>query len=451
MPLIPCPIAQWAREYPEGIALVTPDKELTYAQLDQSISQWCSIFEKKEIKEGEVIALALPTSIETVEILWALFRVGAIAFMLNPHFPEQTLRRYALEAGAKTLISITDIDSLAQEKTGFSTTFYSLALKQWATYLLTSGTSGKPKIAVHTLANYYYNALGATTEIPLLVTDRWFLSLPLYHVGGLGILFRVFLSGAAIVMTPKAPLETTISRFNITHASWVPTQLYRALKTPGFSYEPFSTLKAILIGGAPLNDSLALKGYEVGFPLYPTYGLTEMTSQVTVAKPGALHVGHPLGYRNLQITNTSEIWVKGHTLFQGYLDQGLCTLPLNEEGWFFTGDLGQTDAEGNLHIQGRQDQLFISGGENIQPEEIEAALLEIDSICQAMVLPIEDPEFGKRPIAYVQTLNSDSWTPALFIEKLKETLPAYKIPIAIHPWPETPLGGIKPSRAEMIL
>jgi O-succinylbenzoic acid--CoA ligase len=126
--------------------------------------------------------------------------------------------------------------------------------------------------------------------------------------------------------------------------------------------------------------------------------------------------------------------VRGETLFAGYVEGAAIDRPLDTDGWFRTGDLGELDADGYLRVRGRKDNLFVSGGENIQPEEIEEVLCRLEGVEDAVVVPIPDPEFGSRPVAFVRGGRLDDPTRAL-----EPLLPRFKIPVAFHRWP----GGVE--------
>jgi len=131
--------------------------------------------------------------------------------------------------------------------------------------------------------------------------------------------------------------------------------------------------------------------------------------------------------------------------FVGYLENGRLRQPFNEAGWFDTGDLGWLDEAGYLHVEGRRDNRFISGGENIQPETIERTLLRLPGVAEAVVVPVPDPEFGERPAAFVRT-EGERWEPDRWRAELRQALPGFMVPVAFWPWPELPDGGIKASR-----
>lgn len=258
----------------------------------------------------------------------------------------------------------------------------------YATALFTSGSTGTPKIACHTIKNHFYSALGSNEVLPLARGDSWLLSLPLYHVGGIAILMRCALAGATLIL-PEAKVTST-------HISLVPTQ-YLRLPHP-------EKYKTILLGGAPLPH--------ITYPsnVHPTYGLTEMSSQVMTD-------GRILPYREMMQAPDGEILVRGKTLFAGYWKQ---KPPLNEAGWFATGDILK---DGEIR---RKDRMFISGGENIQPLEIEEALLSISGIHTAEVYGVKDFEWGMRPIARISTHLSISEEEIK--TQLRSHLPKFKVP-----------------------
>jgi O-succinylbenzoic acid--CoA ligase len=290
-------------------------------------------------------------------------------------------------------------------------------LDNLATFLFTSGSMGKPNIACHTLKNLVANAQGSNQRIPLEKSDCWALTLPLFHVGGLGILFRSYLAKSFILISDQWEKAT--------HLSLVPTQLYRLLKEP----TQMPRLKTILLGGAPLPD------LKTPWNSLPSYGMTEMSSQIVT--------GHLVNSAaEVQIADDKEICVRGAALFQGYYEKGKgIVLPVNEEGWFPTKDLGEWTS-GTFKVLGRKDNLFISGGENIQPEEIEEV---IRRVCgqESIVVPLKDEEFGAKPGVYLKD-------PSLLEElqnKLHSHLPKYKIPIKAFEMPE--LLGLKLNRKEL--
>ena len=142
-----------------------------------------------------------------------------------------------------------------------------------------------------------------------------------------------------------------------------------------------------------------------------------------------------MAYREVTVSEDDEILVRGETLFAGYIEGEAVDRPLDADGWFCTGDLGELDASGYLRVRGRTDNLFVSGGENVQPEEVEEALCRLEGVEDAVVVPIPDAEFGFRPVAFVRTAGGDM-EPELLSRGLERTLPRFKIPVAFYGWPE---------------
>ncbi len=193
-----------------------------------------------------------------------------------------------------------------------------------------------------------------------------------------------------------------------------------------------------------MSASLVDEAVGRGLPIHTSYGLTEMASQVATTPQGAsskeLHTsGRALPGREVSISGTGEILVRGNTLFAGYVEGESLDRSLDEDGWFHTGDLGELDEEGYLRVLGRKDNLFVSGGENIQPEEIEEAIAGLPGVEAAVVVPVPDPEFGHRPVAFVRT-KTDAVRLEHLARALEPVLPRFKIPVAFHGWPEESEG-----------
>ncbi|UCG61146.1 MAG: AMP-binding protein, partial [Candidatus Zixiibacteriota bacterium] len=192
---------------------------------------------------------------------------------------------------------------------------------------------------------------------------------------------------------------------------------------------------------------------KIGLPLFTTYGLTEMASQVTTTAPQddreRLYTsGRVLKHREIRISNDREILVKGKTLFTGYVTQTGIETPFDGAGWFATGDLGRVDADGYLVVTGRKDNMFVSGGENIYPEEIEEAIRQLAGVDDVIVVPVDDEKFGQRPVAFVKYVPGKERSPEILLKELGKHLPKFKIPTSIHTWPaDVPQAGIKSSRA----
>jgi O-succinylbenzoic acid--CoA ligase len=232
----------------------------------------------------------------------------------------------------------------------------------------------------------------------------------------------------------------------------VPTQLYRLLNSKALK-EISESLKALLIGGGRVPHNLIVGAFKAGLPIYTSYGLTEMASQVTTTPSDAdidllKTSGHVLNYRELKISDDNEILVRGETLSSGYIKRNEKYKLLDNDSWFHTGDMGSLDKNGYLTVSGRRDNMFISGGENIHPETIETAILRLNNIDDVVVVGIDDPEFGQRPVAFIKSaVGIDN---KRIRDSLNDKLPGYMIPIAYYELPEdNKQGGIKYNRYKL--
>ncbi|MEM9666547.1 MAG: o-succinylbenzoate--CoA ligase [Bacteroidota bacterium] len=454
---LPCPIAWGAREEPERLALRTPGASYSYRGLDERVRARERYLREHGVAAGERVAIRGPNGVDHVEWLWACWRLGATACLLSTRVPPDALPGLMAQVAAQHLITPEDrAETLSGVQRHAWTAGLSTQAEASASVVLrpeapavvvfTSGSTGTPKAALLSIGNLAENARGSNLNLPVAPGDRWLLSLPLYHVGGLGIVWRTALAGAAVVLPGPGPLSEEIQAQGVTHVSMVSTQLVRALQE-GVAAR-LQGVRGLLLGGSAIPSGLLEAALEAGLPVHTTYGLTEMGSQVTTTPPGASAAvlrssGRLLEGRALRVEG-GEILVRGATRFLGYVEGHTVRRPFDDAGWFRTGDLGQVDADGYLHVRGRLDNRFISGGENIHPEEIERALSAQPGVAEAVVVPVSDAEFGQRPVAFVRMLDPAVRPPSSLLQALRAVLPGYKVPDALLPWPLEP--GLKPSR-----
>ncbi len=444
----------------EQFSIIWGTRSISYPKLVLYAAGAVKQFKGLGIKPLERIALCDDNSIEYLVVLLALWQIKAVAVPINPRWPQKTISAYMGRVNATSLLSSVQIKRLVcfdarQQAEQF--VFKEPQEDQDVTIIATSASSGEPKAALHTWGNHVYSAKGAQELIALGAQDRWLLSLPLYHVSGMAILIRCLISGAGLVLPAEAGSNTqalieALEKSKATHLSLVSTQLQRLLEDER-NLNVLRSLKCILLGGSAIPAALMTQAVSSGLKIHLTYGLTEMSSQVAtgaVSGKGQACV-KALPYRQIKISNEGEILVKGEVLFKGYVSGAKLNLPLVGPGdWFATGDMGQIDKEGCLTVTGRRDNMFISGGENIYPEEIEKALLKIKGIAQAVVVPKEDKDFGHRPVAFIQYAGEPLSTGDMILD-LQAELPRFKIPASFLPWPQELMGqGLKIARGEFV-
>jgi o-succinylbenzoate---CoA ligase len=444
---------------PKTAALVGARGTTSYEELDRMVSFAARRLGGLEL--GSRVALHLPKDERYVALVLALIRAGHVACPVSDRLPPRGVAQLLGRAACSALIS-EDEELLQTAGADILRPEPEVLLREGrqraeladipqdrpATIIFTSGSTGAPKAALHTFGNHYHGALGSNANIALRPGDRWLQSLPLYHVGGISILFRCLLAGATVALPqPGTSLGESIAGLAATHVSLVSTQLSRLLRESA----DLGGLEAVLMGGGPVPPSLVDEALARGLPLHTSYGLTEMASQVTTTQPGASleelrTAGRVLPNREVSVSESGEILVRGETLFAGYAGGEELDRPVDAEGWFHTRDLGELDEDGYLQVGGRKDNLFISGGENVQPEEIEEALCRLEGVDEAVVVPVLDEEFGARPVAFVRAAGRE---PEELAQELEPDLPRFKIPISFHPWPEETRSGLKTDRAAL--
>ena len=461
-----CPVRYQALHHPQRPAIRLPRQVLTYRELDGRLNSLQQQLTAAGLRRGDHLVTVAANSLSLLLLAWACLRQGILFCPLNPRQPAEQCRRLMQRLDAKgcwlapdwpaaeagewpcPVLSLNTESALPAEAAELW-----LHQQQLTNLILTSGSSGEPKAVAHRLAAHWASAEGSALGVPLQPGDGWLLSLPLFHVGGYAIPWRCFRAGACVVLAnPECSLSEHLLGGTITHLSLVPTQLYRLLQSPDFRLEQ-TAVRHLLLGGAPIPASLVAACQAQGVTPQVSYGLSEMATQVCTryASPDSPSVGLPLPGRELKLVE-GEICVRGATLFAGYYREGALEPALDAEGWFHTGDLGAFTADGELLVLGRRDNRFICGGENIQPETIEQALLQHGAVRQALVVPQADDEWGMVPLAFIdwQPSPADIETGQRALTDLapwlRTRLPSHLIPRRWLPWPAQAAEGLKPSR-----
>ena len=288
------------------------------------------------------------------------------------------------------------------------------------TVIFTSGTTGAPKPVLLSAANHEASAIASAWNLGVDPDDRWLCCLPLWHVGGLSILHRSAIYGTTAVLHDgfdSARVRGELAGGAITQVSLVSTMLRRLIDA-GMSEWP--GLRAALVGGGPIPGDLLEWAESRGFPLVPTYGMTETASQVVTG-------GRPLLGVELRLGDGGEILVRGPMVAAGAADA---------DGWLHTGDRGRLDGDGSLHVEGRLDDVIVTGGENVAAAEVEEALLAHPAVADAGVVGRPDPEWGEAITALV-VVRGEVGDEEL-LTHCRARLPGFKVPKAIERRAELP-------------
>ena len=436
------PWRHWREQRPEAAAIRLGDETLSWQALCERVDALASGFAAQGVQCGDGVMLRACNHPLTLLSWLALLQCGARILPVNPQLPEGLLRellpsmtlRHALD-----LADYGDYAGLSRLEPGVISGQHAVPWdgQRLATMTLTSGSTGLPKAAVHTPDAHLASAAGVLSLMPFSEQDDWLLSLPLYHVSGQGILWRWLLAGARITVREKMPLQHALQ--GCTHASLVPTQLWRLLNE-----NASVALKAVLLGGAAIPVELTELARKRGIRSWCGYGLTEFASTACAKEADGLpDVGCALPGREVRIVD-GEVWLRAASMAAGYWRDGNLVPLGNADGWFATRDRGMLEGD-RLTIAGRMDNLFFSGGEGIQPEEVERVIAAHPQVRQVFIVPKEDAEFGHRSVAVVEL--QDGYPSSALADWCRDKLARFQQPIRWLPLPDhLAQGGIKISR-----
>jgi O-succinylbenzoic acid--CoA ligase len=339
-----------------------------------------------------VVAISMPAGAEYAIALHALMKLGATAFPIDPRLSaEERARCFTDELPAHTIDGPgalvgheADLPLLGE-----------LELDGIFSRILTSGTSGAARAVDLTYGNHLWSAVGSAFNLGVDPLDRWLCCVPLFHVSGLSILVRSAIYGTTAIVQDGFDVDRVAESLegdDVTIVSLVTTMLTRLLDAGAAIERP----RAILVGGGPVPDEVLTEALGLGATVVQTYGLTEACSQVTTLSPADAQrkrgsAGRPLLTTHVRIAD-DEIFVQGPTVALGAADQ---------DGWLHTGDRGSIDAEGFLWLEGRRDDVIVTGGENVAPGEVEEVLVAHPDVVDAAVVGRPDPDWQNAVIAVV--------------------------------------------------
>lgn len=433
-----CPLYQHAMDHPNDPYIGYPDRIITYGDLNRYVNQ-CIEKLKDHPKD---IPFAIVGSDPTNVLSWLFaaarsHRIIAITSTKDPFdVRDHHLRSLAIDPKSQNW-TLPEPGDLSDLHSTISAPNAPLCI------LFTSGSSGTPKAVVHSFQTLWSSAQFSQTNIAFQSGDRWLLSLSLWHIGGLMIPIRALFGGASVVVKTGS-LGDHIEQDGITHISVVSTQLNDLL----LESRVLDSLKVVLIGGGAIPHTLVDRAFQQNIPIHTTYGMTELCSQLCTTPSNASidmlrSAGLPLGDWIIKISEQSEICVQGSPLFLGYWRGDYLEDPRDPDGFFHTGDTGKIE-DGRLYPIGRVDQMFISGGENIHPEEIEKILGSF--VRTVIVVPVPNDRYGQRPIAFIDPPMITEDQMNSMTKALDNALPKFKHPDHLLPWPSE-ITTHKPPRA----
>jgi o-succinylbenzoate---CoA ligase len=362
---------------------------ISWFDLDGLATAWARRLQRLDVQPGDRVAVREAAGARFAALLFACLRQGYAFVPLPMRAPQPAIERLLADCGPRVLVEDGEPGLRDDAATG---------AEGDACIVYTSGTTGPPKGVRLTAANLLASAEGCQESLASSPDDRWLLCLAPHHVGGLAILVRSAVSNQPVTVLERFEAERVLealARERCTLLSLVPTMLVRLLDAGGL--EPLLRVRGILLGGAPAPTDQVRAWARLGLQVCPTYGLSETGSQVATVPPGAAEeLAGTAGFAHSRATVEvvdGEIVVGGPVLSPGYVNPGVRPAP--ELGRFHTGDGGRIRADGAMEVTGRLDDAIITGGENVQPLEVEEVLRAHPAVRDAAVVGVPDPTWGQ--------------------------------------------------------
>ncbi len=483
--------------HPDRTALVTPDARVSYRDMERGVREATAVLDELGIGAGDRFGILMWNDARFLDLLFAAGRTGSIAVPLNWRLTAPELAFQVVDAGIGTIFVGPEQRELARELAA-ATPFLPIevpghfdALVDATAYadpptppppmstlpgdddpvlmVYTSGTTGRPKGAVLTHRNLFWNAINGILAVGLTWQDTSLTVLPLMHAGGIGLFtLPTLLAGGTVVMPRKFDPEETLSLIaseRVTIVLGVPAIHTLLVESSAWEHADLSSLRFACNGGDRCPSTVADRYRERGVVLANGYGLTETAptafltelDQADLAARTGATAGKPCFGMDARIVDPSgadvapgqvgEVVLQGPNLFLEYWGRPDETAEAFEGGWFRTGDLATWTPEGLTSIAGRKKQMLKSGGENIYPAEVEQALLEHPDVAEACVIGRPDPRWNEVPFAVVALRPGASQGEGDLREFLEGRLARFKIPTGfafVDALPRTAIG--KPDR-----
>ncbi|MDE2398943.1 MAG: long-chain fatty acid--CoA ligase [Burkholderiales bacterium] len=480
-------MAQRALRTPERKALTFEGVSWTYAELQQRIDRLAALLRSRGVKRGERVGFLGHNQPAFFETMFAAARLGAIFVPLNFRLSGPELAYIIGDAGLHTLIvdaphrpvidgvraglacrDFWSADSAAegwpaigaaQAATPPLAAGEAVDQDEVAVIMYTSGTTGRPKGAMLTHGNLWWNNTNAMHTISIQADDLALVVAPLFHIGGLNVTTLVIwqMGGHLLLHRGFDPQRfiADVVAYRVTTTFAVPAMLLFVSQRPEFVSADLSSLRMVVCGGAPVPEPLLRLYAERGVPINQGYGLTETSPMVTFLAPewGMAKLGSagrtPL-FTEVRIVDAAgatvteplargEVLVRGPNIMKGYWRNPEATAAaIDPEGWFHSGDIGYLDAEGFLYIADRLKDMLISGGENVYPAEVESVLYAHPAVAEVAVIGQPDPQWGEAVVAVVALEPGAK----LELEELRawaeERLARYKLPRRLEIVPALP-------------
>jgi len=478
---------------PDRIAMhdIVNGQQVSYQELNQRSGRAAALLASLGVAHGDRVALLCRNRIEFFELLFACARLGAILVPLNWRMPGQELAPLITDCGAGLLIygaedrhaassiaaeNLVHLDLDDTSEHGFRARRDTLepfaGRASWPVdetwYLLyTSGTTGKPKAVIQTFGMALANYVNISQAMDLRGDDTTLNYLPLFHTGGINLVtLPVLIMGGKVLVTHGFDLEATVKLLESGELDsfFAVPAIYQAISLhPGFDTLDLSRVRSWGCGGAPMPDKLLRQFAGRGATVLNGMGMTETGPTVflmdkenaqrkigSVGKPQLLALVRLVGADGQDVATgeAGELWFSGPGITPGYYNRPDATAEaLTDDHWLRSGDIGQQDEDGYYYVVGRLKDMYISGGENVYPAEVENQLAKHPDVLEAAIIGVDDEKWGEVGYAYILARPGHSQpSEAELVAFCKQCLASYKVPkyfIAVEDFPRTAAGKVQ--------
>jgi fatty-acyl-CoA synthase len=468
---------------PGRTALVFEGRSVTYADLDERVVRLAGWLRNVGVGPGDRVAYLGPNHPAFVETMFATHLLGAVFVPLNFRLAAPEIEYMLAHSGAKLLVFAPSCEvtvarlSTAATLVPLSSTAVvdtpgvvdelrrdlevGVGLDEPAFILYTSGTTGRPKGAVLTHGNVVWNCFNLLVGVDVGGDEVCLVGAPLFHVAALDqCLLPTFLKGGTSVLMPGWDVDDALDLIASERVTWmfgVAAMFAGLARSPRWASADLSSVRSVMSGGASVPPALITAYQERGLTFCQGYGLTETAPGATFleARESSAHVGSAgvavffaevrCVRADLSDTETGEpgeVLVRGPNVTPGYWDDPDATAAaFAEGGWFRSGDVALVDESGHFHIVDRLKDMYVSGGENVYPAEVEAAIFEHPAVAEAAVVGVPDEKWGEVGRAFVVTVPGTRIDARELREFLGRRLARYKLPVYVDVVGELPRTG----------
>jgi fatty-acyl-CoA synthase len=475
--------ARRARIAPDRPAMVFADRVTTYGQLAIRATKLAHQMRATGIAAGDRVAYLGTNHPAFVETMVATHLLGAVFVPLNFRLAEPEIDYMLTDSGAALLIHAPECAAAVPTGTTAKTVALATEYEPWlsegdtdpidepvaqddlAYVIYTSGTTGRPKGAMLTHANQIWNTYNVLVAVDVAGDEVTLVAAPLFHVAALGMsLLPTMVKGGCAVITPTWDVDLCYDLVEKYHVTWMfgVTAMFASLtRSSRWSFADLSSLRCLMSGGAPIPESLIRTYQQRGLVFCQGYGLTETSPGATfleaadsVRKAGS--AGVAMFFTEVRLVDADgtdvvvdqpgEVLIKGPNVTPGYWGNAAATGSALTDGWFHSGDVARQDADGYVHIVDRVKDMFISGGENVYPAQVENVITGHPAVAEAAVVGVADEKWGEVGRVFVVCRPGADLHPDELRHFLRDRLAGYKVPVyvdVVDALPRTASGKIR--------